>query len=255
MIADKILTALQLPVSARVDRRVPKSLLVEHGAPTAADKRQITEGIEQLRWVAILKPATVGIPVYRDGDREYLEIAVVRATCRAGAKMTRLTELLHRAIPYPVLAVTEVPGDVYLSVAHKRWSQGQTGKTVLDAPPTIVHAPTVEASHWQPLVTALNLAQQPRSSMLSVYQGWCDVLLALEAARETGDFVLLASAERRAIRQEALRECARLDAEIAHLRAAAAKEQQMARLVELNAAIQRTETARTTARAQLRGTQ
>ncbi len=35
--------------SARVDQRVPKKLLVENGAPTAADKRSIKDGIEELR--------------------------------------------------------------------------------------------------------------------------------------------------------------------------------------------------------------
>lgn len=33
--------ALEIPENARVDRRIPKKLLVERGAPTAADKRQI----------------------------------------------------------------------------------------------------------------------------------------------------------------------------------------------------------------------
>ena len=34
--------ALDVPVNARIDRRMPKTLFVEHGAPTAADSA--TEG-------------------------------------------------------------------------------------------------------------------------------------------------------------------------------------------------------------------
>ena len=52
MTAADLIEALRLPPSTRVDQRVPKTLLVEHGAPTAADKRQIQEGIAELRWVA-----------------------------------------------------------------------------------------------------------------------------------------------------------------------------------------------------------
>ena len=42
---------------------------------------------------------------------------------------------MHRAVPYPLLLLTEQadhsarPG---LSDAHKRWSQGEAGKTVLE---------------------------------------------------------------------------------------------------------------------------
>ena len=34
-----VINALALPSDARVDQRVPKKLLMEQGAPTAADKR------------------------------------------------------------------------------------------------------------------------------------------------------------------------------------------------------------------------
>ena len=78
--------ALALPAGAFVDRRVPKTLLIENGAPTAADKRRIREGVEEIRWLAALKPTTVGVAEYRDAAREYLEIAVLKLTFRSGAR-------------------------------------------------------------------------------------------------------------------------------------------------------------------------
>ena len=102
----KWISALSLPPHSRVDRRVPKKLLLEHGAPTAADKRHITEGIDEIRWLAALKPETIGVQAYRDTDRDYSEIAVLSMNLRVGAKVPRLMELLHRAIPYPVLLLT-----------------------------------------------------------------------------------------------------------------------------------------------------
>ncbi len=99
--AAKLLAALALPADSAVNRRVPKKMLVENGAPTAADKRRINEGIEELFWVATLKPTTIGAPEYRDAVREYLEIAVLRLSLRARAKAARLVGLLYRAVPYP----------------------------------------------------------------------------------------------------------------------------------------------------------
>lgn len=252
MNADAILTALDLPAGSRVDQRVPKKLLLENGAPTAADKRYINEGIDELLWLAALKPTTIGVPKYCDDVREYLEVAVLRLTLRANAKATRLLELVHRAVPYPVLLLTEQADRPGLSAAHKRRSQGEAGKTVLEGEVVSVEwQVALDGERWHAFGAALALGQQPRSTLYSLYQGWIDTLLALHAARVTGIFGLASDAAQGAARSEALRQYARLEDEIAHLRAAAAKEKQMARQVELNLELKRAEAAQTAARARL----
>ena len=127
-----VIAALALPAETRVEQRVPKKLLLEQGAPTAADKRQIQDGIEDLEWVAALKPNNIGVPAFRDDVREYLEIAVLTVTLRDQAKSPRLTELIHRAIPYPVVLVSVQADSQSLSLAHKRWSQGEAGAVVIE---------------------------------------------------------------------------------------------------------------------------
>lgn len=254
MTADEVIAALDLPPAARVDRRVPKTLLLEHGAPTAGDKRRIGEGIEQIQWVAALKPTTIGVAAHRDEAREYLEIAVLRLTLRDGAALPRLVELLHRAVPYPVLAVTEAGERLNLSLAHKRRSQGEAEKFVLDEAPFAVDAPGDGDPHGPAFAAALALARQPRTSLLPLYQGWLDALLALQAARRTGRFALPSTPEARAERLAALRDCGRLDAEAARLRAVATREKQVPRQVELNLELQRVEAARAAALTRLRGT-
>src|ERR1700722_11889646 len=102
-----LIIALAVPSDAVVEQRVPKKLLLEQGAPTAADKRQIQDGIEEITWVAALKPTNIGVPAYRDTVREYLEVAVLTVALRSTAKPPRLIELIHRAIPYPLVLVTE----------------------------------------------------------------------------------------------------------------------------------------------------
>jgi hypothetical protein len=252
MNAAALLVALDLPTGSRVDQRVPKKLLLENGAPTAADKRAINEGIEALLWLAALKPTTIGVPEYRDDVREYLEIAVLRLTLRTGARATRLVELVHRAVPYPVLLLTEQSERPGLSFVHKRWSQGEAGKTVLEGAVIAAEWEAVRDDEcWPAFGDALALGRQPRTTLYALYQGWVDTLLALHAARVTGNFTVAASAEHAAARRDALRECARLDAEIARLRAAAAKEKQMARQVELNLELKRVEAARAAARTKL----
>lgn len=247
MKAADLLAALDLPAAARVDRRVPKTLLTEYGAPTAADKRRINEGIEHVQWVAALKPATVGVAEHRDEAREYLEIAVLHLVLRATAKRGRLVELLHRAVPYPVVAVAEQGERSHLSLAHKRWSQGEAGKTVLDGDVVAADPAEVAAPIRTAFLAALPLGRQPRGTLYALYQGWMDTLLALQAARRTNTFAIPDSADCRAARREALSECERLEAEIARLHAAAAKEKQMPKQVELNLELKRLESARAAA--------
>ena len=252
MKASLLLDALDLPASARVDKRVPKTLLLEHGAPTPADKRQINEGIEQLIWLAALKPTTIGVAEYRDELREVLEIAVLQLTLRCTAKAGRLIELVHRAVPYPVLLIAEQGSTVGLSAAPKRWSQAEAGKTVLEGDViTVEWDADQDAERWPGFCAALALGQQPRINLQALYQGWIDTLLALQAAHVTGAFAVPSTAEQAGLRQGALQECTRLGREIARLRATAAKEKQMARRVDLNLQLKRLEAALAAAHANL----
>jgi hypothetical protein len=252
MKASLLLDALDLPASAMVDKRVPKSMLHEHGAPTAADKRQINEGIEQLVWVAALKPTTIGVAEYRDELREVLEIAVLHLTLRAAAKVSRLIELVHRAVPYPVLLVAEQGSNASLSLAQKRWSQAEAGKTVLEGDVvTVAWDAEQDAERWPAFRNALGLGHQPRISLQALYKGWIDTLLALQAARVTGSFAVPTNAEQAGLRQKALQECTRLAREIARLRVTAANEKQMARRVDLNLELKRLEAAQAAAHANL----
>jgi len=238
----QVIDALGLPKDARVDQRVPKKLLTEHGAPTAADKRRIQDGIEELLWVAALKPTNIAVPAFRDDVREYLEIAVLTATLRAGAKPTRLIELIHRAIPYPVVLWTEQGGAVSLSLAHKRWSQGEAGEVVVEevrrTAPLQPKSPKAEEALF---LTSIAVSNLPNRDLFALYQGWLDRLAALEAAQITGQFAPPDSDSRAQALRDGLDAHARLQRELAALRTQAEKEKQLNRRVQLNLEIKRLE--------------
>ncbi|HMS72489.1 MAG TPA: DUF4391 domain-containing protein [Baekduia sp.] len=240
MTADDVIEALALPPSALVGRRVPKTLLIENASPTAADKRQVRDGVEELRWVTALKPSTIGVPDFSDREREYLEIAVMRMEIRPGFRRARLAQLVHRAIPYPVLLVVEDDAAIECSCAHKRWSQAEAGAVVLDGTPvTVAIDRRSEPPHWAAFRAALPLEKQESTSLKHLYQSWIDALLALEAASRTGTFSIPASDAHARRRQTAMEECARLENEIDLLCRRAEKETQTARKVELNGTLTR----------------
>ncbi len=243
MSLDELIGAFTLPFSSRVDQRVPKKMLVDNGAPTAADKRLLSDAIEEVQWVAALKPSTIAVPEYRDDTREYLEIAVltveVRGTHGKPAQVRRLAELVHRAIPYPVLLVLVVPGQLLLTASHKRTSQNEPGKVVLEGELTVATCTGDMAGAANDFLQALSMNRQSQADLLALYQGWIDCLTAWQAAQYSGTFAPKATPEQAAVQREALRICQNLKTEIHRLRALAAKERQIAKQVELNLALKR----------------
>ena len=240
-----VLTALALPPETQVDRRIPKKLLIENGASTASDKRQINDGIEELLWVAALKPANIGVPEYRDDVRHIAEISVLAAKLRANGKITRLAGLIHRAIPYPVFLILMQAGVVTLSLAEKRFAQNEVGKVIVDG---AFFECTLEPSAYLP---CLALSAQPRSNLNALYRGWLVTLESLQAAAITGRYLASGSEAVAEVRRQALSDHARLAAEIAGLRNKAGKETQISRRVEFNLEIKRLENALRLARAKL----
>ncbi len=247
-----LIHSFEFSENALVNHRIPKKSLIEHGATTVADKRQINEGIEELVWVAALKPTTIGLATYRDDIREVLEISVLYMRLRPEGKLKRLIELVHRTISYPIILVTLQETTLILSLANKRWSESEICKTVIDG--DIIEA-LLDGSLKDDILKrfrkALALTCQPHNSLYDLYQGWIDTVLALHAASLKGVFAMPTSKEHATDRREALRMCSFLKQKIAEIRAAAAKEKQLSKQVELNLEHKRLQTEYSTACARL----
>ena len=254
--SEQLISALRLPAEATVGQRVPQKMLAENltsrGTATSADRKLLQEQIDEVTWVAALKPTNAGIPVYQDEVRSYLELAVLSVRLRESSQLApipakvspsvaRLAELVHRAIPYPVLLVLDDDARLYLSLVHIRWAQKEADKAVLDGDliqGVFVHngspaASVMDADTVNAFINAMDLSKQPRTDLLTLYQGWMDTLSAWQAAAVTGRFECV-SPQQATARRAALRRCHELDAQISSLRAAASKEKQMARQVAAN---------------------
>ena len=234
-----IVEALALPASARVDARVPKKMLVEQGAPTTADKRAIQDGIDELQWFAACKPATIGVPSFADDTRDYLEIAIIGCAFRPAAKTVRLIELIHRAVPYPVLLITADASGATISAAHKRKAQNEADRVVID------HVVTTTGQRLDPpdavqraFLQSLALAQQNRADLYALYSGWLSRIEALNAAQVSGAFVATDDSTAISRRRAALDDHARLTKELETLRASARREKRFSRQVDMNLRIQ-----------------
>jgi hypothetical protein len=245
MTARQVLEALNLPAEARIDHRVTKKLLMERSRGSAPQRRSLQEGIEELLWVASLKPNTIGLAAYRDDLREYLEIAILSLRVRPNAKSGRISELIHRSIPYPVSLIMEEPERVGLSLAHKRWSEAEHGETIAEEfHQTMLSSENSPATEF--FLRSLDLAAVLISGagiadMRALYQAWIDRVTAHNASSIAGTYTVPTTPEDGITLRNALQTYAVLDREIAALRSQAHKEVQLGRRVDLNLAIRRIE--------------
>lgn len=237
-----VVAAMGIPANARVERRIPKTVLSQNAPATPTIRRQLHAQIEELQWVAALKPNSIGVPAFKDETRDYLEISVLALSLRASLRSPRPIEQIHRAIPYPVALWTEHAGGVELSLAHKRRSLAETDAVVIEElhrPPSFDAArPDASAAAF---LGSLAISAQPSANLFAFYTGWIDRITAFEAAGHTGMFAVRAQADEAARDRTALENLAAVQHEIAILRTQAKKERQMNRRVELNLRIKKHE--------------
>lgn len=235
MKAEDLIFSFEFPEEVLVNRRISKKLLMEYGNFNSTDKRQVCEGIEELMWIAALKPTKIGIEPYIDSKNEILEIAVLYLRLRSGGKEKRLIELVHRAIPYPVVLITLKESTLSLSLAEKRRSESEMDKMVIDGEIFETHLDeNLSVDISKEFRHALALSRNSNNSLHDLYVGWIDTILALQVAQLKGAFTMPTSKEHAVNRRKALRRFVALNRTINELRAAARKEKQMAKKVELN---------------------
>lgn len=239
----EIISALLIPLNSRVDKRIPKKTFVDSALVSNADKKLIQESVEELQWVAALKPSNIAVKPFRNDVREYIEIAVILVRLRAETKSVKLAQIIHRAIPYPVFLIISSPEALAISLAHKRWAQASNEKCVIeDFRKTLIDADGYE-SCVKEFLKHLGLSGLDKNNLFDLYQGWMNRLIALESSYLTGTFKL--SSDNRAhekIRNE-LENHAQLCTELKLLKSQAAKEKQISRRVNLNLKIKELENA------------
>jgi hypothetical protein len=126
------------------------------------------------------------------------------------------------------------------------------GKVVLEDDGVWASIDDAADARWlRAFLDALALSRLLRTSMLTLYQGWIDTLVALVAARLTGTFSLLASAPEAGARRAATSDYERTEADIGRVRKLAARETQVSRQVELNQQLARLRATLSEARTKL----
>lgn len=231
-------SAMSLPNSCQLGKRIFKKLFIEHGSLTAADKQAFTDDIDTIVWEYTLKPSTLPVKGYEDDEREYHEVAVLQVNLKTDKRARRICEVVHRTIPYPIFLVLISRPRLAISVAQKRFSRAEHGAIVAE---DIRLTPWIDGDEPDPIhrqfIESLALPTLPQTDFLALYTGLVDRVAALEAARLIGEYRLGTSPNQAKERLARLTDCRGIEKEIAELRAALKQEAHFNRQVELNSRI------------------
>ena len=243
---------LEIPDPCRLGKRVFKKLFEENADLGVADRKALRDDLDSVTWAYTLKPSTIQIQPYEDAEREYLEIALLQADLKSPKRVARLAQIIHRAIPYPVILIFAHQTAVMISLAHKRFSQAEKGAIVADdflATGWIdLAGPT---PHQQAFLASLRVADLPHTHFYAFYAALADRLVALDCADLSGEYRVEPIPERRIQRLEHLAAAHALTVRISGLKAQIRKETQFHRQVELNTLIKELERQLATLSAEL----
>jgi hypothetical protein len=197
VLVSSIIDAFSLPPEARVDRRIAKTVLIDHGATRKADAKLVDDGIARLDWLAELSTPTIAVAALPP-TVPAINILVLTPH---GTVKNRLIEIIHRAIPAPIVLITIADRpQITLATRHI----GEDGRT-LALSPILASPPLADDAAGRAFIASLALAALPRTDLGALYDGLIERVEALAAATLAGaNFRLPASREEAVSRRAAL---------------------------------------------------
>ena len=188
-----------IPESCRLGKRVYKKLFHENAKLSATDKKALRDDVDTIFWQYTFKPTTIPIQPYEDDEREYHEVALLQVNLKQDKRVNRLCEIIHRAIPYPLILIFHISNHqssinnqkCLISVAHKRFSQAEKDAIVAENFLTTewmdLSNPTENQAAF---LESLAMSTWPHTHFFAFYRAAMDRVIALACAEHTGHYSL-----------------------------------------------------------------
>lgn len=233
--------AMVLPESCRLGMRVFKKQFHEYGNLSASDKKAFADDVDTIVWQYALKPSTISIMPYEDDQREYLEIAILQVNLKRTNRVNRLSEVIQRAIPYPVILIFVAEAAFSISLAYKRFSQTENDAIVAEAFQT---TGWLDMSHQNDYESAflcsLDITTWPHTHFYAFYRAAMDRVVALACAEHSGCYELpVANGSSTRVRSEQLKKIENLLQEKAELKRRLKREKNLGTQVQLNTQVKK----------------
>lgn len=237
----EVLSFFDIPESCFVGKKVFKKLFFENYRFNAIEKKIFNEDIVEITWIYSLKPETINIPVYKDDEREYLEIAYLQITLSKKTKIKQIAEIIHRSITYPLVLVFVFENEYLICVSPKFINKADMSKTTIGK---ILHTDWINIKKLNKgqstFITNISLKMLPYDNLFEFYSKLVDNVIDLNCfgLGEGQSNLCLNGAEK----QKILESIVDLEDRIKGLKKELEKEVHINRKVEINIEIRNIET-------------
>jgi hypothetical protein len=231
---EQLYEKLKIPQSCYLGKKIFKKHFYEMDLG-ATDKKAFSQDIDKITWRYTLKPETINIAKYEDGEREYLEVAVIDVVLKSPKRRKRIAEVIQRAIPYPLLLIFVHEDDVALSVAEKRISHSDSNKIMVESRHDTPWFSHIKKGVLDDFLADFCVSNFSYHNFFDFYQDMVQRIIALNCAIHTGCYSLPGNNDVRSEnRLDLLLEIERLQQERLEICNKVKKEKNMGTQVHLN---------------------
>ena len=239
---DILKQSLNVPASCEVNNTIFKKLFYENADMNKVDRDIFAEHIDKITWLYCLKPDSINILPHKDDIREYAEIEILEVKLNKETKTKRISEVIMRTIPYPMLLIFSYHESIQLVVAHQRINLSDSSKNTIEE---FILTEWIDFENLtakdQKLLNSLELKGLSHINFYRLYSDIVDRIIVYNASELTVGYIDVENVTKV---KEVYDEVGKLDKEIENLRMKIKRETQINRRVELNVAIKKLEALR-----------
>lgn len=223
--------AFKLPQRCHIDQTITKKVIQANVKMTADDRRLLTDDVSRITDRLLIRPDTFNCPIFKNDEREYSEIHVLELSLRRPDHVEALENLFWRAIPYPLIIVSQTETAIRMAAALTRNNQNHADKNVIES--TIATSWLTNPIASTDFAPNLDIANFNTANLYALFNDIYDAI-CLQNLRERYPNATLHRTSARAL----LEKHASLSQELAALEAELHRESQMARKLDLAERIQ-----------------
>ena len=223
---------LNIPKSCEVGNTIFKKLFYEHADLSISDKNLFIDNINKITWLYCLKPDNINVLPYKDDSRDYPEIEVIEVEISKDTKLKRISEIIMRAIPYPMMLIFKLDNKIQLYTAHQRINQNDQSKNTIEE---IINTDWLDNN--SPILKELDIMKMRFANFYYLYCDIVDVISIYNASKIISADSVITGEEARILKSE----IEAIEQKISNLRVKLKQETQFNHKMEFNIQIKNLE--------------
>ncbi|MGQ3678879.1 DUF4391 domain-containing protein [Tenacibaculum discolor] len=185
---------LHIPDRSLLEKRLTKTFFLKNFNLSATEKKLVSSDIENMQWLASIKPSTANIPAHIEVDYKYEEIQIMVCTVMDN-KLKELAEkcivLFQKYIPYQMLVIIEDANEFMINVCDKRINKNEPIKRTIERYfITKSLSKLYKNNHSEAFYKALSFNSLNKTNLKLLYKSYIQAVVQYQAASITGNYQL-----------------------------------------------------------------